>query len=503
MTRRFVPAIFLSICLAIPLLRGPSPEADFDYGDQPNEPILEGLNETSSGLASGSATPDGRPLLWKSRDRGGTAPVEFHYYDDGRIPFIAVTDENSTTTYYGGLNALGFGLENTDAHNIQHGQHNDGRVILDALAQCRTVDDLAGLLDSADQVDEFGRYGYTYGCIDAYGGAAIYEAFQRGHRRYDAIDSPDGILIRSNYAYQGDDPAGNPNTYGLHRHNRIMQLFRAAHARGELNAQYIMQTVARDLTIDKFSPYPLPFRGYYSNGNQSLPYGCIDNNTAVCRSTTTAVMVAQGVRDGERPDNAILWSMNGSPVAGIMTPLWVRAGSTPVEYDGRDSSRINGRIIQLYNIIYGTFPGAVDTWLLTNPQGTGLWDFLLPLERSVFAKTERFISSPQFSLDRLEGFQNEMAQQIADSLERWKPTHNITEVANPIFWRSNLILAWGVPNLEGREAGVVPRGYDIFRSPVPFREAETGIKLATVQEPEFTDTAPLADGGFYKIVAFY
>ncbi len=502
---RTFAVLILALGLLVPALRGPLPPADFDFGYQPNEPILEGFNETSSGLASGAATPDGRALLWKSRDRGGMAPVEFHYYDDGRIPFIAVTDVNSTTTYYGGLNALGFALENTDAHNIDHGQHNDGRVILDALAQCRTVDDLAGLLDSADQVDEIGRYGYTYGCIDAYGGATIYEAYRFGHQRYDAIDAPDGILIRSNHAYVGAPPESNPVDYGLHRHNRAMELFRAARARGELTAEFIMQKVVRDLTIDDFSPYPLPFHGYYTNSaGASYPYGCIENVTAICRQSTTAVMVAQGVRAGERPDKAILWSMNGSPVTGIMTPLWVRAGSTPIEYDGigRDSSRINQRIIELYKIIYSTWPNTVDTWLLTNPQQTGLWDFILPLERSIFAKTEQFLSSPQFSLDRLEVFQNELAQQATDSLERWNPTYAVTEVTRPIFWESNLILAWGIPNIEGND-GEIPDGYDIYRSPDPFREGDIGEKLATVTEPEFTDTDPLPNGGYYKILAIF
>lgn len=501
MTLRIIGLVTLTVAILIPSLRAPSPSFDFDYGDQPREAILEGFNETSSGLASGTATPDGRPLLWKSRDRGGTAPVEFHYFDDGRIPFIAVTDANSDTTYYGGINLLGFALENTDAHNVEHGQHNDGRVILDALARCRIVDDLACLLDSADQVDEFGRYGYTYGCIDAHGGAAIYEAFQRGHLRYDAIDAPDGILIRSNFAYQGANPAINPTTYGLHRHNRATELFRAAQSRGELTAQYIMQTVARDLTIDDFDPYPLPFRGYYS----TFPYGCVDNFAAICRQSTTAVMVAHGVREGERPDLATLWSMNGSPVTGIATPLWVRAGSTPVQYNGigPNTSVINNQIIRLYNIVYSTGPGSVDTWLLTNPSRTGIWDMVLPFERSIFAKTEAFLRSPNFSLDRLEVFQNEIAQQVADSLTNWHVTHPVTEVTTEILWNSNLMLSWGVPNLEGNRQGAIPRGYDIYRSSNPFRENESGEKLKTVQSNSFVDENPIPDGGFYKILAIY
>lgn len=498
LTGRAVAVAIIVAGLVLPLRHGPLPTADFDYGDQPREPVLEGFNETSSGLASGAATPDGRPLLWKNRDRGGTSASEFHYYSDGRIPFIAFTDNNSTTTYYGGLNAEGFALENTDAHNIPHGPHNDGTVILDALALCRTVDDFAVLLDSADRRDANGRYGYNYGVIDAYGGAAIYEARQFDHTRYDAADSPDGFLIRSNYAYTGSSPNESPATYGLHRHNRAMALFKAARDRGELTAQFIFSHVSRDLTTENLDPYPLPFRGYYSD----YPYGCIDNSTAICRSTTTAAMVAQGVRAGERPDDAVLWSMNGSPVTGIMTPLWVRAGSAPREYDGPDSSRINARIIRLYEWVYSTFAGTVDTWKLTNPQGTGLWDFLLPLEDLVFRKTDRFLRSPQFSYDRLAGFQNELAQQVADSLYSWKPTYKINEVTGLIFWNGNVDLLWGEPDGGGLGRGAA-NGYNVYRAPEPFRDGMPGELIGRVEEREFVDEEPLPGGGFYRVEAVF
>jgi hypothetical protein len=495
---RFASTFALALFLLFPVLRGPRPEDDFDFGDQPFEPILKDFNETSSGLASGLATPDGRPLLWKSRDRGGTFPNEFPFYDNGGIPFIGLTDNGSPNTCYGGINLEGFALENTDAHNVEHGPHNDGRVIYDALSKCRTVDDFAVLLDSADRVDPFGRYGYDYGVIDAYGGAAIYEAFQFGHRRYDAVDAPDAILIRSNFAYQGPNPAESPATYGLHRHNRSMELFKDAVRRGAMTPQFIYRAVARDLTIDDFSPYPLPFHGYYQN----YAYGCIDNSTAICRSTTTAVMVAQGVRAGERPDDAILWSMNGSPVAGIMTPLWVRAGSTPLEYDGPANSRINSNIIRLYNWVYQTWPGAVDTWKLTNPQGTGLWDFLLPIEEMIFAKTERFLNSPRFSYDRLESFQRELAQQVADSLQSYRPTYKVTEVTGLIFWDANVELMFG--SIQPDDVfGAIPRGYDIYRSNQPFREASTGDYIGTTTDTLFVDRNPLPENSFYQVLAVF
>jgi len=227
------------------------------------------------------------------------------------------------------------------------------------------------------------------------------------------------------------------------------------------------------------------------------------SSLSICRSTTTAVTVVQGVQAGERPDNTILWAINGSSVSGIATPLWVRAGSVPPEYDGVNTSRLNDRIIQLYNWVYGAFGGAVDTWRLTNPDGNGLWDFIFPLQDKIIAKTERFRTSPGFSYDRLEGFQNEMAQQINDSIWAWRPTYKLTNTTDLVFWNGHITLRFGRP--------VVPEGggrrdvveYRVYRSDEPFREGVKGELVGTTADTSFTDESPLEGGGFYQIEASF
>ena len=486
------------IAFVLPFHLVPLPESDFDYGDQPREPILEGINETSSGMASGLATPDGRALMWKSRDRGGTAPVEFHYVDDGRIPFIGLTDVNDTARYYAGVNIEGFAIENTDNHNTDHGPHNDGITMRMALATCRTVDDFTALLDSANARDVNGRYGYDYGVIDAYGGATIFECHQFNYVRFDAAEAEGGFLIRTNFSYTGPvNPNDDRVFYGVHRHDQGMKLFKEAANNGNLTVNYILRYVVRDLTTEDFDPYPLPFRGYYQN----LPYGNVMNISAICRSSTTAVTVVQGVLAGEQPDETIMWSMNGSPVSGIATPLWVRAGSVPPEYDGERTSEINDRTIQLYNYVYGAFGGAVDTWRLTNPGGTGLWDYLLPLQDRIIAKTEQFRTSRNFSADRLEGFQNEMAQQINDSIWAWQPTFNVTTITDLAFWRTHVTLRFGTPEFPEGNREVQLAEYKIYRSTEPFREGVRGELIGTTQDSTFTDENPLENGGFYAVEA--
>ncbi len=459
------------------------------------------LNECTTGLASGMATPDGRPLLWKNRD---VAPnQEFHYVDDGRIPFISITYSGETDEYYGGINAAGFAVENSDSYNLPGGPYrngwgsgsDDGEIHMLALATCRTVDDFEALMDSTN---EDGRtLNCNYGTIDAFGGAAMFETGGYSYTRIDAAETEDGFIVRSNYSYSGDRQDNRPSHFGPHRHDAGYELWKAAVDEGSLTPRYIFQQVIRNLSIEGLDPYPLPFDGYWNN----YPYGCIPNSGAICRSSTAGVLVVQGVRDGERPDDAILWAMCGRPLAAVVTPLWVRAGSTPPELDGLNGSRICDRAIELNNWV--TQPGAVDTWRLTNPDGNGLWDYTFPLEDWVFAKTEQFLNSPRFNYDRLEAFQGEIAQQVADSLEAWSPTYPITEVVGLIFIDNNILLIWGEPDEDGNGGRNLPGGYAVYRSDHPFRDGDRGTRLAIVEETEYIDTDPLPGAAFYRIEALF
>lgn len=452
--------------------------------------FLSELNECTTGIASGPATPDGRPLLWKNRDVGGSQ--EFHYVDDGRIPFISITYEGEEDEYFGGINAAGFGVENSNSSNLgraRWGSDDDGEIHYLALATCRTVDDFQAILDSTNE--EGRTLNSNYGTIDAFGGAAIFETSGYYYTRYDAIDADGGILVRSNYSYSGSGLEDRANLYGGHRHDRALILFRRGLDNGELTPKYLFQQVIRDLTSEGIDPYPLPFDGYADN----YPYGCVPNNRAICRSSTAGVLVAQGVRSGEDPNESILWAMVGNPYGAITLPLWVRAGSVPEEFDDNRGSRICDRARTLKNWI--TAGGDVDTWKLRHPNGCGLWDFTYRLEDWVFEKTKRFVNSPRFSLDQVETFQNITARQVADSLDAWEPSYDLTEIFELIRDGNNIRLIWEEPERIGFAQH--PRGYNLYRSGEPFRNGESGNFIAYVEETSYIDREPLNDRAFYRI----
>jgi len=460
-----------------------------------DEAFLADLNECTTGLALGSATQDGRPLLWKNRDVG-TATQEFHYYDDGRIPFISITYSGEVDEYYGGVNAAGFAVENSNSYNLDGGPYggdDDGRIHLQALATCRNLDDFQALLDSTNVNGR--TLNSNYGAIDAFGNAAMFETAGYEYTRCDAAEAPGGFLVRSNYSYSGMNGNVRQYSWGPHRHDAAYALFRSAVEQNILNPLYVYQSVIRDLSQDDLDPNPLPFEGYYGN----YPYGCLPNDEAVCRSSTRGVLVVQGVAANERPDDAILWAMVGSPLTALAVPLWVRAGSVPVELNGPDGSRINRRAIALQSYVYNGF-GAVNTWRLTNPQGTGMWDFTKELERLVYDKTQRFVTSPNFSYDRLASFQNEMAQQVADALDAYKPlypTSNIVAVQDD----DGLVLRWGVP--EGAPEQQAPTNYKIYGSTTPFREGEVGTLLGETSNLSWRiDNLP-RNVAFYRVESIF
>ncbi|NQT33717.1 hypothetical protein HQ587_00895 [bacterium] len=470
--------------------------------------FIEDLSECTTGLASGLATPDGRPLLWKNRDVG-TWGQEYHYVDHGGIPFIGLTYENDIDDYYAGINAAGFAIENSDAHNLPGrnpgangwgGDPDDGETMSLALSTCRTVDDFQDILDSLND-ENIGRTDdFNYGTFDAFGGAAMFECDGYTYTRYDAADEEDGFLIRANFAFSGDDTAGTDYVAGVHRHDRSLMLWKEAVDNGSLTPHYIYQVSVRDLTSRECNASTLPYEDYYDEGWRVWPYGIVPNSTTVNRYRTRSVFVGQGVAEGDPPADAVIWAMTGNPIGSIFTPLWVRAGSVPEEYDA-DFSRICLLAHDLKNWVCELQLG-VDTWRLCNPDGNGVYDYLLPLETNLYNRTIRFLNSPNFSYDQLEVFQNIAARQAADSIAAWRPFYHVTEAFEAIYEDNNLVLIWE-ENEEERFGRFIPRGYDIYRSSDPFREGERGELLASVEGTRFTDHDAPSGGAYYRIEVLF
>lgn len=468
-----------------------------------NSVLPEQLIGCTTGIACGAVTPDGRPLLWKTRDVGN-GNQEYHYVDDGRIPFIGLCYANEDGfRYYAGVNAAGFAVENSNSYNLPEGGggwDTFGNMQAHMLATCRTVDDLEHLLDSTNATGR--SFNYNYGTFDAFGDAAMFEVACSSYVRIDAAETQEGFIVRSNYSYSGDDLNNRAEYWGPNRHDRAYTLFNQAVENEELTPKYIFQKVARNLAAEGMDDYNLPYNNYF----EDLPFGMIPLEGTICRSTSRSVMVAQGILPNERPDLTTLWAMVGNPAGCIASPMWVRAGSVPLEYNGQSGSEICKYSMNRYDWITKTqnFETCIESWKLHNTEGTGIWDWSFAIENTIFDRVETYFQSDDFSLDMLENFQILLARQVSDSLENWLPPYYEVEVFEPVFWNNHVLIYWTPP--EEIDIGTEirhPPIYSVFKSLEPFINENKGELIVQTEETIFTDLDSPAGSAFYRVEAVF
>ena len=328
-------------------------------------------------LIIGSATPDGRILMWKNRDVSNWHQ-EFAYYNEFPYNFTSVNypyDEYNNEAY-GGVNDVGFAIINANALNFPDStgaQDDDGLIMYHALQTCETVDDFLAYMDTTAF---FGRSRPAiYGVYDAFGGAGFLECSKYENFWYDANDplvAPDGFMVRSNYAYSGGTWFPSLNN----RHDRAFQYVEAAVLADTINPRYIFDFIARDLKTEDVDPYPLPYDGFYVYDEDTL-WNTFRNHIAINREISSSALVLKGILPGENPLLNTIWAIDGEPIMTPAVPLWVGAGSVPAEIVGHDpDSPICLRAQELWNYIYWGYPDPQDdlinTMKLDDGNGTGV-----------------------------------------------------------------------------------------------------------------------------------
>lgn len=269
-------------------------------------------------IALGNATDSGRPLLWKHRDTGAADNFLYRVDPPGGIGYVALFNGGDTLAIddaWMGMNDAGFAIMNTVAYNLPANSpqwtDREGAVMSLALARCRTVDDFAALLDSLPR--PMGVL-TNFGCIDAEGGAAYFETDDSGYVRFDAADSPSGVLVRTNYAYSGAEGAGR----GYVRHKNVEFLLADQISSGSLTPASCIEGVSRS---------------FYC---ADLGYDALDTGDSriaaaeyVPRPSSTASIVVEGVAPGQSPCDMMMWAVVGYPPVCPVSA--VRLDSIPAE----------------------------------------------------------------------------------------------------------------------------------------------------------------------------
>ncbi len=276
----------------------------------------------TTAVISGSATADGRPILWKNRDADNLAN-QLVFNDDGRHAFVGLVDTGDAAgmKIWAGVNDAGFAIMNSASYNIEENDEEaDGQFMRLALQTCASLAEFQALLE---RTNPGGRaVASNFGVLDARGGAAYFETSPKAYKRFDATDpalAPQGFLVRSNFSDSGDDQRGS----GTLRRRRASALLGAAASAKTLDAPLLLSRIARDVANEALGSDPL--------GSAAAAGRFAYVGDSICRDATSAAFVIAGVKPGEDPLLATLWVILGQPITGVAVPAWVAARGVPAE----------------------------------------------------------------------------------------------------------------------------------------------------------------------------
>jgi len=404
----FLPFLFSSITLpdAIPQLQ-------------------DTLEECTAGVASGRATTDGRPLLWKTRDAGATNN-EVIWNTSGTHHFVSVISAGDPSSSWMGVNEKGFSIINTASRDLTAGRtglHN-GLFMAYALQEAASVEEFEELLK---ETNETGRMTNTnYGVIDATGAAAFFETAGHEYWRFDAAETEKGYILRTNFAVNGDRSRGDP-AYSMDRFLQTERMMIDFYRTGKIDFKEIVKTQVRSFGNSAGDLIPLPITELIEGHDK----GYFPNNSSINRNSSVSFAIIQGVSEGEDARLSTMWTILGQPSTGITVPYWP-VGETPPEANGPETAPLADVANQIRGELYEEFEVAVpegervrplfiNTFELQDENGEGIWKITMPVEDSIIAESERALDSWRTSgVDPAEMLETEgrMARKALQGIKR-------------------------------------------------------------------------------------
>ncbi|MDE6409559.1 MAG: hypothetical protein K2K81_04870 [Muribaculaceae bacterium] len=267
----------------------------------------------TSAIIGADLNPYGRPILWKHRDTSTTDnKVEYVPGGEGVFSFVALYNagDKALKEAWMGMNEAGFAVMNTASYNIKDDKlpakkmDKEGFVMTKALRICRTVDDFAHLLDTLPRPMGVEA---NFGVIDAYGDGAYFETNNHSYIRYDLKDSPDGMLVRTNYSHSGRPNEG----YGYVREANAECLLAPYAQKKEITPELLTEKISRTFYHDGKK------RDFTFSGEKSL----LDDDF-IPRYKSTATIAIEGCKpltSGEKVDpelvekQYVMWTGIGYP----------------------------------------------------------------------------------------------------------------------------------------------------------------------------------------------
>lgn len=379
------------------------------------------LMACTAAIFTGKVTPDGRPLMWKHRDND-INDVCVEYIKGDKYNFIALMNSGRKSKYaWGGTNEAGFSIMNTASYNLnydiksQNSYPNGENVMYRALSTCASLEDFERML-----TEEYAgtRNESNFGVIDAKGGAAYYEVGIGGWTKIDVNDpkiAPQGCLVYANHSYTGKLNDGA----GYVRYTTADRIVKAHIGRaGEFTPQWICQNLTRSfyhslLDIDLVKDIELTERGS----------GWFIAQDFIPRINSTSAIVIAGVKEGDDPQNSIMYTILGYPPVSVAVPMFMKAGADQPSWMTPTAESKNAKMcdfaLELKKDIFPVKRGNGKYYMnfrkIYNSEGTGYMQQLRPLENEIFKKTDKFVEENRnkaFNKSAYDDFYNDLYERI-------------------------------------------------------------------------------------------
>ena len=351
----------------------------------------------TSAIISGSATVDGRPILWKNRDTG-SVENKFVFISDSGYDFMGIANvkDADSKEIWMGMNEKGFSIMNTASYNINEGVSCDvepdqeGLFMRKALETCADMKDFEDLLNRSS-----GQWGIeaNFGIIDAQGNAAYYETGYYDYTKFDVNDpniAPKGYIVRTNFSVTGKGDKGQ----GYIRYDATNKLFAE---QKEISIDFILNEASRNLDHGALKT---------DISNMNLPKNFNDETLVafqdyIVRYWSASVLVIQGVLPDEDPQNTMLWTVMGFPLTAMATPVFFSSGNElprVITTDTQEAPYLVQAALklkdELFPVGYDDKENYMDVAKLKNRKGNGYFQEVMKAEKVIVAKAKQLKNNP-------------------------------------------------------------------------------------------------------------
>lgn len=348
--------------------------------------LLPEVMACTSAIVGADMNPYGRPLLWKNRDTSNfDNKIEYIPAKGDDFAYVALFNSNDSllNEAWMGMNEYGFAIMNTASYNIkdddvpQKEMDKEGVWMTQALRTCKTVDDFASLLETAPKPMGVEA---NFGVIDAYGDGAYFETNNHSYVRYNLDETPDHVLVRTNYSHSGRENEG----FGFIREANANHLLASFIQNRNVTPEVFTETLSRSFYHDLL-------KKDFGNENEKW----VIDQDFIPRFTSTATIVIEGckpLKKGERLDPEYLtsqytmWTGLGYPPCSEIFPVICKAEGVDPYLSGTE--QINGKSWQnektlaikaeVFPFTKGNGNKYIDMSSLFNNEGTGLVQILVP-----------------------------------------------------------------------------------------------------------------------------